>query len=140
MRSGLYRILDANLNRSREGLRVCEEITRFVLDSGTLTKELKSMRHAIATAMRGFKGSGALLVSRDPGADVGRSSRLATEMRRAGYRDLFTANMQRAKESLRVLEECSKLCDPAVSMRFRRLRFRSYEVEKKAAGRLASLQ
>ena len=52
MRPGLLRILDANSNRSREGLRVCEEVARFVLNSHPLTKDLKRLRHAIKTYFR----------------------------------------------------------------------------------------
>ena len=44
---GFNRIIDANLNRSREGLRVCEEVARFHLSSPQLTRELKSVRHAV---------------------------------------------------------------------------------------------
>ena len=137
MKTELYRILDANLNRSREGLRVCEEIARFVLNSAPLTKELKSMRHAIASGVRELpRGSALLLAARNSRDDVGRSSRLSTEMTRSNYRDLFIANMQRVKESLRVLEEFSKLCDIRIALRFQRLRFRAYEIEKKTVGRL----
>jgi len=35
------RIIDANLNRVKEGLRVCEEITRFILDNHKFTLNLK---------------------------------------------------------------------------------------------------
>jgi thiamine-phosphate pyrophosphorylase len=132
--SGVLRILDANLNRSREGLRVCEDVTRFVLNSDALSRKIKSLRHGIASAMKGLPAKPArLLGSRDPRGDVGRSSRLGTEMRRSGPLDIFMANMQRAKESLRVLEEFSKLVDRASAVKFQRLRFRAYEIEKKAA-------
>ena len=65
-----------------------------------------------------------------------KASKLQTEMNRKSYRDLFIANMQRVKESLRVLEEFSKLCDAHVALRFQRLRFRAYDIEKKTVGRL----
>ena len=41
----LLRIIDANLNRAREGLRVCEDISRFALGDKTATRALKSIRH-----------------------------------------------------------------------------------------------
>jgi len=139
MNKGILRILDANLNRSREGLRVCEDMSRFVLNSDALSKELKSLRHGIASAMRELPSRpGRLLESRDSKGDVGRGSKLATEMKRGGPADIFMANMQRVKESLRVLEEFSKLVDSGLATRFQRLRFRAYDVEKKVVARLCA--
>ena len=39
------RIIDANLNRIGEGLRVLEDIARLVLDDAGLSQQLKDMRH-----------------------------------------------------------------------------------------------
>jgi thiamine-phosphate pyrophosphorylase len=133
----IYRIIDANLNRSREGLRVCEEITRFVLNSSTMTRQLKSVRHSITRAsIKYLPKRPRAIFSRDTNNDVGRVSRNRSEMKRSGARDIFSANMQRAKESLRVLEEFFKLVDKSASMRFSALRFRVYRIEKTAAKRI----
>ncbi|MCX5680218.1 MAG: thiamine-phosphate pyrophosphorylase [Candidatus Omnitrophica bacterium] len=141
MKKDLYRIIDANLNRSREGLRVCEEIVRFALSSPALTKELKSVRHEVSLiAKTHYKKTGALSCARDSSSDVGRVSRKPSEMRRSSFCDIFTANAQRAKESLRVLEEFYKLTDKKISMRFSHLRFRVYEIERKASGRIEALR
>ena len=43
----MKRIIDANLNRGNEALRVLEEITRFLLDNKELSEELKGMRHQL---------------------------------------------------------------------------------------------
>ena len=133
MKKEIFRIIDANLNRSREGLRVCEEITRFALNSPSLTKELKSVRHTISNLAKPYllKSEGAV-VSRDSEGDVGRASRSKSEMRRFSTADIFSANIERVKESLRVLEEFFKLIDKKSSHRFTRLRFRVYEIERKA--------
>ena len=45
--NNLKRIIDANLNRVKEGFRVCEEITRFILDDHKFTASLKKYRHEI---------------------------------------------------------------------------------------------
>jgi len=133
VKDGIYRILDANLNRAREGLRVCEDVTRFVLDSEALSKELKALRHGIASALRSMpSGAKRLLEARDSEGDVGKGSKRPSEMKRSGAPDIFTANIQRVKESLRVLEEFSKIIDTRLAIRFRRLRFRTYTIEKKA--------
>ena len=137
----VYRIIDANLNRSREGLRVCEEVVRFGLSSPGLTKELKSVRHAVSRIAKGhYKKTGALSSTRDSFGDVGRISKKPSEMRRSGFGDIFTANAQRAKESLRVLEEFYKLIDKKVSRRFSHLRFRVYEIERKVSARIEALR
>ena len=40
----LLRLIDANLNRSREGIRVCEDIARFVLNDKRITRSFKSLK------------------------------------------------------------------------------------------------
>ena len=133
MKSGMIRIMDANLNRSREGLRVCEDLSRFVLSSAAISRDLKLLRHGIASIIKEMPvGQKLLLASRDCKGDVGRLSKLGTEMRRVGAAEVFTANIQRVKESLRVLEEIAKLIDVRSAVKFQRLRFRTYDVEKNA--------
>ena len=136
----VYRIIDVNLNRSREGLRVCEEVARFGLSSPRLTKELKSLRHAVSQAAEvHYARRGALSCARDSSADVGRCSKKSSEMRRNGLGDVFSANAQRVKESLRVLEEFYKILHRKTSVRFSQLRFKMYEIERKASGRIEAL-
>ncbi len=52
------RIIDANLNRAREALRVMEEYARFGLDDAGLTAAIKTARHALAEAIVDLEGSG----------------------------------------------------------------------------------
>jgi thiamine-phosphate pyrophosphorylase len=135
------RIIDANLNRSREGLRVCEEIARFALKSQTLTKQLKSVRHSISSLAKAhYSKSGSISAARDSEGDVGRASKKPSEMRRSGMLDIFAANCERVKESLRVLEEFSKLTDKGAASSFSRLRFRMYGIEKRVFKRFESLR
>ena len=104
---GIKRIMDANCNRILEGLRVCEEITRFILDDGKLTARLKRARHLICAAMGSLGDRSELLASRSADTDVGKKITLGLETKRGNYRDIFFANIQRVKESIRVLEEFS---------------------------------
>lgn len=132
MKKDIFRIIDANLNRSREGLRVCEEITRFSLNCPALTKNLKAVRHSITTLAKPYlTSSGYAITSRDSKGDVGRCSHAKSEMRRLGTQDIFAANIERVKESLRVLEEFFKVVDKKSSSGFSRLRFKIYDIEKK---------
>lgn len=131
------RILDANFNRSREGLRVCEDISRFILNSPSITKELKLLRHDISEIAKATSAQSKIsLESRNSKDDVGRASKAYSEMKRRGVNDIFAANMERVKESLRVLEEFFKLINSNRSARFSELRFKAYDLEKKAVKRL----
>lgn len=133
IKKDIFRIIDANFNRSREGLRVCEEVARFSWNSPSLTKELKKIRHDITGIISGQRALAKILCSsRDTICDVGRLPRCASEMSRRGASDIFSANIERVKESIRVLEEFFKLIDKKNSARFTRLRFKVYEIEKKA--------
>lgn len=137
MKKAVSRIIDANLNRSREGLRVCEEIARFALNSETLTKELKSVRHSISNIAKPYlTASGNIIKARNSVDDVGRVSRKPSELKRIDSSDIFGANIERVKESLRVLEEFFKLIDKKCSIRFSRLRFKVYDIEQKSFKRL----
>jgi hypothetical protein len=136
----IYRIIDANFNRSREGLRVCEDISRFILNSSAISRELKAVRHGVSAIIKSSPATATILLeSRDAAKDVGRSFRLKTEVKRCGYADIFIASIQRVKESLRVLEEFFKLIDIELAVKLSELRFRAYEIEKKAAKRLSSV-
>ena len=137
----LFRIIDANFNRSREGLRVCEDISRFILNSPRISGELKSVRHGISAIIKASPATSKMLLeARDSAGDVGRASRTPSEMKRLGYCDIYSANMQRAKESVRVLEEFFKLIDKKHASALSRIRFRIYDIEKKTVNRLTSLR
>jgi len=125
------RILDANVNRSREGLRVVEDIVRFVLDDAELASNIKNMRHEITSLIRQLPLDEAeFLNARDSGGDVGMSLDCASEGLRLDLSHIATANICRAQEAMRVLEEFSKLYSVEVSASFKKLRFRLYDLEK----------
>jgi len=122
----VFRILDANINRAVEGVRVVEEIARFILDDKKATKELKDIRSALR--MSGKK-LGAIK-SRQVATDVGRASFSKSEAKRETLLDIFAANIKRVQEALRVLEEFSKLTAPKAGQTFKKIRFQIYELEK----------
>lgn len=133
----IYRIIDANINRLKEGLRVCEEITRFILDSRQLTEELKRARHKIDLIIKLLPQKAVLLKERESSKDVGRQI-YANELKRKNCQDVFFANIQRVKESTRVLEEFSKLIDRKISVGFKNVRYGIYELEKKIAKKITN--
>ena len=126
-------MVDANFNRAKEGLRVCEHVCRYGLDRKTLTKQLKDLRHALTAAVESLNVK-ALLTARDIGADVGRGSTVS-EFKRESLQDVFYANAQRVKESLRVLEEVTKLLDPRCARKLKELRYKFYALEKNMVAR-----
>ncbi len=125
----INRIIDANINRTKEGLRVCEEIARFVISSRKLTLELKQVRHQLTETSKILVERKALLLGREALRDVGKGIK-ADELKRSNIGDIFFANVQRVKESLRVLEEFSKLINLSASVRFKALRYKVYQIEK----------
>ena len=129
--SKVFRIIDVNANRAVEGLRVMEEIVRFVLEDKKLTRELKKMRSRI----RGITG-GFALKERKALKDVGGGLYTQSEGRRSTFLDIFAANAKRVQEALRALEEFSKLIKPRLGKSFKKLRFKVYDLEKHAFYRL----
>lgn len=139
MLNKLNRLLDANINRCMEGLRVCEDISRFAINDKNTTKRFKAFRHKFFNCL----GNGSfdyfrILRDRDSRFDVGKES-LDSELTRKGIDDIFFANSRRAKESLRVLEELFKLIDIKASGDLKALRFELYTLEKDAAKKLETL-
>jgi thiamine-phosphate pyrophosphorylase len=134
----INRIIDANCNRAKEGLRVCEEMARFILNNQRLTSEFKNIRHQIDILMPSLAKKEVLLKQRDSLSDIGRDV-FANEFRRKNPEDVFFANIQRVKESIRVLEEFSKLKDKKISLGFKKLRYLVYESEKRIAKIIPSL-
>ncbi len=49
------RMIDANLNRATEGIRVAEDIVRFILDDDRLTERLKKIRHEIVKLLKNMR-------------------------------------------------------------------------------------
>ncbi len=136
--ASVLRLLDANANRALEGLRVAEEIVRFHLEFPKSFRQLRALRHAGAEALRHLPVTSAQLArSRASSRDIGRR---APSSRVESLERLVLINFQRAKESLRTLEECSRLLVPGQTAVFQRLRFRLYDAERDLLIRLAALR
>lgn len=132
MENSIFKLIDANLNRTREGLRVCEDISRFAIGNKNATESLKRIRHGATNLILESKNISMekLLSGRDTDSDKTKFIDFKTK-RSCGISDIFMSNIERVKESLRVLEECFKLIDEKVSRGYRKLRFDTYNVEKR---------
>lgn len=128
MTGAIYTAMDACINRAIEGLRVCEDIFRFVLHHPA-SSEFKILRHSIRDAVSALPVS-RLLDSRDIVSDSQKFFDTAGESDRHGLAGVFRSNIRRAAEAVRSLEELSKIDDPAAGALFQSIRFRIYEVEK----------
>jgi thiamine-phosphate pyrophosphorylase len=136
--SPVFRIIDANLNRLAEGLRVLEEVARLILDDAGVTQQLKSLRHDLIRGDLPFHIE--LLQFRDSAQDVGASLEVTGEAREKDLVLIVVANSRRAQESLRVLEELAKLPDVSLKLnsdKFKQARFELYTLEKTLVSRLA---
>ena len=120
----LYRVIDANLNRLKEGVRVIEDIARYIYNDKELASKLKELRH-----LSRINDLQNLLSSRDSMNDVLRPT-ISSEMNRDSLESIIIANYKRAQESSRVLEEVYKIVDPALSETFKSLRYALYQLEK----------
>jgi thiamine-phosphate pyrophosphorylase len=121
-----HRMLDANLNRSMEGLRTLEDIARFQ-NLSAFQESYKTLRHQLRAATLGWDPS-ALLASRDAGNDVGRETKTAAEASRVGgLKDIGAAASQRVQQSLRALEEVAKFLYPDSASSIESIRYRAYD-------------
>lgn len=118
------RLLDANLNRLREGIRVVEDIFRFIYNDKKTALRLKELRHKSRLSI--YKD---LLNSRDIINDVLKVS-TSSEQNRADLNSILIANFKRAQESSRVLEEFTKLQSINDSEVFKYIRYELYDLEK----------
>ncbi len=125
------RLLDANLNRTREAFRVVEDAFRFIEDDAHAQAKLKRLRHAlIRYESLVDPGGNELLEHRASAEDVGAFVNPASEMQKPDVTSIIRANLRRVQEALRCLEEYGKLINPQAAGLAKRLRFDAYEFEK----------
>jgi len=124
-RQDIYRVLDANINRAREGLRVLEDVARFIFNDRKTTQLLRSCRHDLDQSARKIYPQ--LIAARDSGDDLGRTFK---EPKRKDLLGLTVANFKRVEEAVRVLEEFAKLFGARQGRIFKKIRFNMYQAEK----------
>jgi len=129
----MLRIIDANLNRLSEGLRLLEDVARFTLNDAAASARLKSLRHELSDSVSPMRR--ALLSARDASGDV--AAFAEEDMAREDMPAIVAANARRVTESLRVLEELAKLPESGLDPeRFKRVRFAVYDIERELMGKV----
>jgi len=121
----ILRVIDANINRYREGIRVVEDIYRYVYNDKNISSSLKNLRHIKLPITQKE-----LIDKRDSINDVLKTS-TKSEQKRENLESIIIANLKRAQESARVLEEIFKLIDIKTSENFKENRYQLYNLEKK---------
>src|SRR3990167_8426303 len=104
LRNDIYRIIDANINRASEALRVLEDWARYAKDNKSISEKLKKTRHSIndlSSACSNF------VMSRESEHDIGRD--IENSSQRKSIRDIIRANCKRLEEAFRVLSEYGQL-------------------------------
>ena len=127
----ILRIIDANLDRISEGLRLLEDVARFLLNDGALSQQLKSMRHDLLRGDWPFHQQ--LIQSRNSPRDVGINIEAPGEERQRELPVAVMANARRVQEALRVLEELAKVPDTKPELdpeKFKQARFSLYTIEQ----------
>lgn len=125
----VYRILDANLDRAREGLRVIEDWCRFGLNRADLTEALKQLRQQLAQWH-----TPALRLARDTPGDPGTPLTHPEEAQRSSVNHVLQANFCRVQEALRVLEEYGKLHSVDMGAACKQMRYQVYTLESQILG------
>jgi hypothetical protein len=139
-KKSVLRIIDANLNRLREALRVIEEYFRFIAGNEALSISLKGLRHSLEVLEKGFEPL-ELVASRDVASDPFANENRKEEMGRVDAKDVLVASFKRSQEAARVIEEYAKICcSAAFSGKAKTLRFSLYSLEQQCMERLSHEQ
>ncbi|AKG53728.1 thiamin-phosphate pyrophosphorylase [Dehalogenimonas sp. WBC-2] len=135
LHSQTLRIIDANLNRTAEGLRVMEDVSRFCLNSPDMSLQLKAQRHRLLENVT--YSTPELLSARNSAGDVGRKTQF--EKTSAGSLcSTVSANARRAEQSLRVLEEMARLPGSGIDgIIIEEIRYAVYTLEKELVSHIS---
>ena len=118
------RLIDANLDRAREGLRVVEDWCRFGLERDDLVITLKDWRQRLGRLHRDqYKQA------RSTATDGGAGLEHPAQLDRHSPRQVVAANCARVQEALRVLEEFTRGGDPLLASESAAIRYGLYDLE-----------
>ncbi|MCS7258199.1 MAG: thiamine phosphate synthase [candidate division WOR-3 bacterium] len=124
-------LIDVNLNRLFEALKIVEDITRFYLINNKSLKKLRALKHNLYPKLEKIRTK--VLWARASNKDLGRSPDFDLEAKKEGYfplQKILKTNFSRAQEAARSLEELFKSQDNNLSKLFKATRFALYDLEK----------
>ena len=120
----IAQLIDANLDRAREGLRVMEDWCRFGLKRGDFSIQIKDWRQQLGAHHHNIYRK-ARLTSNDPAMGVSHPLQDVRSTPEA----VFIANSCRVQEALRVIEEFTRRTDPKLCEIANKIRYETYEIE-----------
>ena len=135
----VYRVIDAAINRAGEGFRVVEDYMRMTLGDVHLSSALKKLRHRLTEATAEIDPE-QRMAARDSQRDVGRNLKTENEYKRDNATAMIQANLGRAQQALRTIEEFSKTISVNTAHKAEQLRYDAYTIEKAVVTTLLSLQ
>jgi len=123
-RAAIDRLLDANLDRAREGLRVLEDWARFALDRPDLVARSKDLRQRLGRLhQERYK------LARHTASDPAAGMTHPAQADRQDGASVLAANAGRVQEALRVLEEFGRMEDPLLAAEAAAIRYALYDLE-----------
>ena len=122
--SSVAQLIDANLDRAREGLRVLEDWCRYSLHQKDLVIQIKDWRQCLGKAHLDY-----YKFARNLEKDYGLGLSHPNQKDRKSPDKILIANCNRVQEALRVLEEFCRVEDPELSQLAAKIRYKIYEIE-----------
>ena len=120
----IFQIIDANLDRAREGLRVLEDWARFGLGKEKLIESIKNFRQILGkNHLEVYKQSRNYIEDQCKG--LGHSE----QFKRKSPEQIISSNAGRVQEALRVIEEFSRLHNYELSKIASEIRYKIYTLE-----------
>ena len=120
----IYQIIDANLDRAREGLRVIEDWARFGLGKEKYVQRIKNFRQILGkNHLEIYKQS------RNHIEDKCKGLTHHEQIKRKTSDQIISSNSGRVQEALRVIEEFSRLHNPELSKIASEIRYEIYTLE-----------
>ncbi len=120
----IYQIIDANLDRAREGLRVLEDWARFGLGKDTYVEKIKNFRQIL--------GKNHLEIYKQNRNKIEDHSKGLThfeQFNRKTPEQIISSNAGRVQEALRVIEEFSRIHNEKLSKIASEIRYEIYTLE-----------
>ncbi len=122
--AAIDRLIDANLDRAREGLRVLEDWCRFALERPDLVARTKDLRQRL-----GRRHGDRYKLARSTATDPATGMEHPAQAERSSPAQVLAANAARVQEALRVLEEFGRGPDPALAAEAAAIRYALYDLE-----------
>jgi len=120
----IYQIIDANLDRAREGLRVLEDWARFGLGKEKYVEKIKNFRQILGkNHLEVYKQS------RNHIEDKCKGLTHHEQINRKTPEQIISSNSARVQEALRVIEEFSRMQNHELSKIASEIRYEIYTIE-----------